>query len=57
MFAGDFNRNVQEYEYNKKFKSFFNLMYQRNLIPTIKKHGILTLQKDRGTILLGLGKP
>ena len=37
MFAGDFNMNVLDYEYNGKVKSFFNLMYQRNLIPTINK--------------------
>ena len=32
MFARDFNINVLDYEYNRKVKSFFNLMYQRNLI-------------------------
>ena len=37
MFAGDFNMNVLDYEYNRKVKSFFDLMYQRNLIPTINK--------------------
>ena len=37
MFAGDFNMNVLDYEYNGKVKSFFDLMYQRNLIPTINK--------------------
>ena len=37
MFAGDFNMNMLDYEYNRKVKSFFNLMYQRNLIPTINK--------------------
>ena len=37
MFAGDFNVNVLNYEYNGKVKSFFDLMYQRNLIPTINK--------------------
>ena len=37
MFAGDFNMNVLDYEYNGKIKSFFDLMYQRNLIPTINK--------------------
>ena len=37
MFAGDFNVNVLDYEYNGKVKSFFDLMYQRNLIPTINK--------------------
>ena len=37
MFAGDFDMNLLDYEYNKKVKSFFNLMYQRNLIPTINK--------------------
>ena len=37
MFAGDFNVNLLDYEYNKKFKSFFDLMYQRNLISTISK--------------------
>ena len=38
MFAGDFNMNVLDYEYNGKVESFFDLMmYQRNLIPTINK--------------------
>ena len=37
MFARDFNINVLDYEYNRKVKSFFNLMYQRNLISTIHK--------------------
>ena len=37
MFAGDFNMNVLDYEYNGKAKRFFDLIYQRNLIPTINK--------------------
>ena len=37
MFAGDFNMNVLDYEYNGKVNFFFDLMYQRNLIPTINK--------------------
>ena len=37
MFAGDFNINVLDYEYNGKDKSFFDLMYRRNLAPTISK--------------------
>ena len=38
MFAGDFNMNVLDYEYNRKVKkSFFDLMYQRNFISTINK--------------------
>ena len=37
MFAGDFNMNMLDHEYNKKVKSFFDLMYQRNLIPTKNK--------------------
>ena len=37
MFAGDFNINLLDYEYNRKVESFFDLMYQRNLIPTINK--------------------
>ena len=37
MFAGDFNINVLDYEYNGKVKSFFDLMYRRNLAPTISK--------------------
>ena len=37
MFAGDFNMNVLDHEYNGKVKIFFDLMYQRNLIPTINK--------------------
>ena len=36
-FPGDFNMNVLDYEYNRKVKSFSNLMYQLNLIPTINK--------------------
>ena len=37
MFAGDFNITVLNYEYNRKVKRFFYLMYQRNLIPPINK--------------------
>ena len=37
MFTGDFNINVLDYEYNGKVKGFLDLMYQRNLIPTINK--------------------
>ena len=37
MFAGGFNMNVLDYEYNRKVKSFFDLMYQHNLMPTINK--------------------
>ena len=38
MFAGYFNMNVLDYEYNRKIKkSFFDLIYQRNLITTINK--------------------
>ena len=37
MFAGDFNMNVLDYEYNGKVQSFFDFMYQRNLMPTINK--------------------
>ena len=29
--------NVLDYEYHRKVKSFFDLMYQRNLIPAINK--------------------
>ena len=29
--------NVLDYEYNKKVKSFFNLIYHCNFIPTINK--------------------
>ena len=29
--------NVLDHEYKRKVKSFFDLMYQRNLIPTINK--------------------
>ena len=29
--------NVLDYEYNSQVKSFFDLIYQRNLIPTINK--------------------
>ena len=37
VLAGDFNMNVLDYEYNTKVNSFFDLIYQRNLIPTINK--------------------
>ena len=37
MFAGNFTINVLDYEFNRKVKSFFDLTYQRNLIPTITK--------------------
>ena len=35
--AGDFNINALDYEQNKKVQSFFNLMYQYNMMPTINK--------------------
>ena len=34
IFVGYFDMNVLDYEYNRKDKSFFDLMYQSNLIPT-----------------------
>ena len=37
VFAGDFNINVLDYENNGKVKSFFDLIYRRNLTPTISK--------------------
>ena len=37
MFTRDFNMNVLDSEYNRKVKSFFDLMYQRNLVPTTNK--------------------
>ena len=37
MFAGNFNINMLDYEYGRKVKSFFDLMYQRNFIPTTNK--------------------
>ena len=37
MFARDFNMNVLDYKYNRTVKSFFGLMYQSNLIPSINK--------------------
>ena len=40
MFAGDFKMDVLDDEYNGKVKIFFDLMYQRNQIPTIKKPAI-----------------
>ena len=40
MFAGDFSMNILDYEHNGKVKGFFDLMYQRNLIPTINKQQI-----------------
>ena len=36
-FAGDFNMNVLDPEYNSKVKSFFDLMYQQNLITNYKQ--------------------
>ena len=35
VLAGDFNMNVLDYEYSTNVNSFFDLIYQRNLIPTI----------------------
>ena len=37
ILAGDFNINALDYEQNKKLQSFFDLMYQYNMIPTINK--------------------
>ena len=37
MFAGDFNMNVLDYEYNGEVKRLFDLVYQLNLIPTINE--------------------
>ena len=37
MHIGDLNLNVLDYEKNKKVKTFFNLMFQHNLIPIINK--------------------
>ena len=37
MFPGDFSMNVLDYKNRKKVKSFFDLMYPRNLLPTINK--------------------
>ena len=37
MVARDFNMNVLDYECNGKVKRFFDLMYQRNLIPATNK--------------------
>ena len=35
--VGDLNLNVLDYDNNKKVKTFFNLMFQHNLIPIINK--------------------
>ena len=35
ILAGDFNNNTLDYKQNKKVQSFFNLIYQYNMIPTI----------------------
>ena len=37
ILAGDFNINALDYEQNKKVQSFFNLMYQYNMMLTINK--------------------
>ena len=37
ILAGDFNINALDYEQNKEGQSFFNLIYQCNMIPTINK--------------------
>ena len=37
ILAGDFNINALDYEQNKEVQSFFNLIYQCNMIPTINK--------------------
>ena len=37
ILGGDFNINALDYKQNKKVKSFFNLMYQYNTIPTINR--------------------
>ena len=35
--AGDFNLNLLDHDKNKKVKDFFNLIYQKGMIPTINK--------------------
>ena len=58
IFAGGFNMNVLDYEHNGKAKSFFDLMYQRNLIPTISKptkegkHSATAIDHDFKTAIL-----
>ena len=37
MFAGVFNMNMLHYECNKTVESFFDLIHQRNLTPTINQ--------------------
>ena len=37
MLVEGFNMNVLDYEDNRKVKSFLELMYQRNLMPTTSK--------------------
>ena len=37
ILAGDFNINVLNFEQNKNFQNFFNLMFQFGLVPTINK--------------------
>ena len=49
MFAGDFNISVLDYEYNRTVKNFFDLMYQRRLIPTINKS--TRVGKNSGTAI------
>ena len=52
MLAGYFNMNVLEYEYNKKAKRFFNVMYQRNLVLTINKSRRIGRNSDFETAIL-----
>ena len=52
MLAGYFNMNVLEYEYNKKGKRFFNVMYQRNLVLAINKSARIGRNLDFETAIL-----
>ena len=36
-FAKDFKMNVLDHKSNRKVKSFFDLIYQSNLVPSISK--------------------
>ena len=40
--AGDFNINLLNFETNKKFQSFVNLMFEFSMMPTINKPTIVT---------------
>ena len=47
IIAGDFNINALDYEQNIKVQSFFHLIYQYNMIPTINK--LTRVEKNSAT--------